>query len=75
MRLGEWDLNNLIDCYEGACAPPAQDIMIEEKIPHESYIDRGSRYNDIALLRLAKKIEYSGLNISSSFFQKKMSSS
>lgn len=62
VRLGEWNLNTDVDCYEKACAEPAQDVPIEEIITHESYADRGSRYNDIALLRLSREVEYTGEN-------------
>lgn len=61
VRLGEWDLNRHIDCDLDLCAPPAQDIIIQEKIAHENYIPQlRSQYYDIALLRLARKVEYSG---------------
>lgn len=41
------------------CAPPHLDVPVERTIPHPSY-DPGSKnqLNDIALLRLARQIEY-----------------
>lgn len=61
VRLGEWNISSVIDCFQSFCAPPAQIIPIETIIPHELYKDRGSKYNDIALLRLSQKVIYSGI--------------
>ncbi|KFB52514.1 AGAP009214-PA-like protein [Anopheles sinensis] len=52
VRLGEFDLNQAIDCFPRAeCAPIPQDIAIERTIIHEQYSVR-RKANDIALLRL-----------------------
>lgn len=60
VRLGEWDTSTNPDCqyHEDSkvadCAPPYQDIAIEELLPHPLYnrTDR-TQINDIALARLA----------------------
>lgn len=61
MRLGEHDLTTDIDC-EGTgkrrkCAPPPEDIRVEKVIPHPQY-NRRLITNDIALLRMAKAVEF-----------------
>ncbi|EDW15515.2 uncharacterized protein Dmoj_GI24876 [Drosophila mojavensis] len=63
-RLGEWDTETNPDCEVDVrgmkdCAPPHLDVPVERTIPHPSY-DPNSRnqLNDIALLRLARQIEY-----------------
>jgi hypothetical protein len=63
VRLGEWDLKQEKDC-EGLqqeilfCAPPTVDIPIEKIIPHENF-DDVKKLNDIALLRLSKRVKRS----------------
>lgn len=64
VRLGEWDTATDPDCEVDVrgmkdCAPPHLDVPVERTIPHPSY-DPGSKnqLNDIALLRLARRIEY-----------------
>ncbi|EDW42160.1 serine protease easter [Drosophila sechellia] len=60
VRLGEWDTSTNPDCqyHEDSkvadCAPPYQDIAIEELLPHPLYnrADK-TQINDIALIRLA----------------------
>lgn len=59
VRLGEYDQRTKIDCEDTEsgrklCAPPVQDMDIEQVIPHEEYDKRKSRENDIALIRLKK---------------------
>lgn len=60
VRLGEWDLNEEPDCFNGtktACAPKVQDIAVAENIVHTNYDRRSSdTRNDIALLRLKKRV-------------------
>lgn len=63
VRLGEWDTQTVVDCVtyidEEICNDSPVDIPIEVKIPHESYDPQGnSQHNDIALLRLAREVEY-----------------
>ncbi|CAH1983355.1 unnamed protein product [Acanthoscelides obtectus] len=65
VRLGEYDTDNKIDCVgppdRQTCAPPPQDIPVEEGIAHEQYDPYdASQYNDIALLRLAREVNYTG---------------
>uniref|UniRef100_A0A1B6ENS7 limulus clotting factor C n=2 Tax=Cuerna arida TaxID=1464854 RepID=A0A1B6ENS7_9HEMI len=57
VRLGEHITTTDPDCVDGVCAPPAQDIVVDEFICHEDY-DAKSYQNDICLLRLAKPIEF-----------------
>jgi Trypsin len=65
IRVGEWDLTTERDCdskYEGEniCNNGAQDIPIEERIPHPQYDpNANNQHHDIALIRLAQPIEYS----------------
>lgn len=62
VRLGDWDTTSRVDCVkfvdEELCNDPI-DIPIETKIPHENYNPLGSsQHNDIALLKLARDVEY-----------------
>ncbi len=64
VRVGEVDLKQPIDCVSGTlnadevrCAPPPQNIEIEDIIIHEGYDNKFPLYNDIGLLRLKKPIE------------------
>ncbi|KAG4079962.1 hypothetical protein HA402_006274 [Bradysia odoriphaga] len=56
VRLGEYDTTTDIDCQivgnEKICAPPVQDILIEEVFAHPLY-DRPRYSNDIAVIRLS----------------------
>lgn len=62
--MGEWDLTLEKDCQvdekqNNYCTDSPLDIAIEEKIPHESYNPQSrNQQNDIALLRLQTKIQY-----------------
>uniref|UniRef100_A0A1I8PZH1 CLIP domain-containing serine protease n=1 Tax=Stomoxys calcitrans TaxID=35570 RepID=A0A1I8PZH1_STOCA len=59
IRLGEHRKSTTRDCFtlmeQEKCAPPVEDIGIEEFILHSNY--RGV-YNDIALVRLNRKVEF-----------------
>lgn len=61
VRLGELDLRNKTDCiYEGddvECAPPPEDVEVEHVIIHDEF-SSGHLKNDIALVRLKRKIEF-----------------
>lgn len=63
VRLGEWDTSTDQDC-EGVgvdvdCSPDPIDVVIERKIPHPDYNPQAlEQYNDIALLRLDRRVEY-----------------
>ncbi|PSN45981.1 Melanization protease 1 [Blattella germanica] len=54
VRLGEHNLDTEKDCDE-FCTDPIQDYDVEKVIPHENF-DAHKLKNDIALLRLKKKV-------------------
>lgn len=58
--MGEHQISTEIDCIKtprkNICAPPVEDIDIEEIIIHEKY--QKTLYHDIALIRLKRKIEF-----------------
>uniref|UniRef100_A0A1A9W7B6 CLIP domain-containing serine protease n=1 Tax=Glossina brevipalpis TaxID=37001 RepID=A0A1A9W7B6_9MUSC len=61
VRLGEHDLSKNVDCEERGdkvfCAPPVEDFGIKNILIHPKYSLR-SRSNDIALLKLDRKVEF-----------------
>ncbi|XP_034250849.1 uncharacterized protein LOC117651154 [Thrips palmi] len=61
VRLGEQDASSEIDCSfvsgEQVCAPPPVDVVIERIIKHKNYGENRFQ-NDIALLRLARAVEF-----------------
>lgn len=70
VRLGEYDLDTEIDCNNSngrrgllpnaaTCADPPLNVDVEEIIVHPLYNNR-KKINDIALLRLARNISYTG---------------
>ncbi|KAI8425101.1 hypothetical protein MSG28_006960 [Choristoneura fumiferana] len=60
VRLGEWNTSSSIDCSDGDCAATPQDVPIEEIIAHEGYDPYDdNQHNDLALLRLARAVQYS----------------
>ncbi|XP_077300207.1 phenoloxidase-activating factor 3-like [Arctopsyche grandis] len=68
IRVGDYNIKNRIDC-EGsseyaACASPPQDIYIQTILPHPEF-DKLRLKNDIALVRLAKPIDFSQDNVQS----------
>nr|QXF31018.1 trypsin family serine protease [Frankliniella occidentalis] len=66
VRLGEHDARTEVDCSilgnTSVCAPPAVDVRVEEVISHPEYVKstrrRDGLWNDIALLRLARPVEF-----------------
>lgn len=63
VRLGEWDLNTPKDCPpKKGCNDHPLDVGIEKIIVHENYLDGNEiqKKNDIALLKLKQKVEYTG---------------
>lgn len=61
IRLGEWNITSLEDCYtEGECADSPRDVDIEEEIVHP-YFTSTTGNNDIALLRMATRVEFTGV--------------
>uniref|UniRef100_A0A1W7R8K6 CLIP domain-containing serine protease n=1 Tax=Aedes albopictus TaxID=7160 RepID=A0A1W7R8K6_AEDAL len=59
VRLGEWDLNTMLDCSETRCFAEFQDdYPVEKVIVHENYsLNDLSKANDIALIKLSKIVE------------------
>lgn len=53
MRLGEFDINEFLDCSDGCI--PAVDYNIEKVLIHQNYTQSFDG-NDIALLRLSEKV-------------------
>lgn len=65
VRLGEWDIRTDKDCIEvdgySDCNDPALNSDVEEAIPHSEYNDNDkSREHDIALVRLARTVQFTG---------------
>ncbi|XP_052131239.1 CLIP domain-containing serine protease HP8-like isoform X2 [Frankliniella occidentalis] len=59
VRLGEWDTTTDPDCQNSVCAPPVYDMDPESVIVHQDY--NNPRFaNDIALVKLAQKINFNG---------------
>jgi hypothetical protein len=62
VRIGEWDINSSPDCSEeeqSFCAPPAFNNEIVSEIVHPEYVkDSRDQAHDIALLRLARFIDF-----------------
>ena len=70
MRLGEHKFNQTKDCFTNTimnrteCADPTVDINVEQIIIHPRYSNTDSQMmNDIALIRLANKIHFTGMII------------
>lgn len=68
VRLGEYDTTQPIDCViNQGCNKEPLDILVEEAVAYETYLrmrnDQGNRYNDIGLIRLEKKVEFTGKRI------------
>ena len=67
VRLGEQTFNQTKDCMVGKednktrCADPPQNIDVEKIIVHPLYGYKDDQYvNDIALIRLKQKINFTG---------------
>jgi len=60
IRVGEHDLDTDLDCIgdgdDKICAPPPQDIDVEEVIFHQSYGKPKAFQNDIAVIKLARNV-------------------
>lgn len=63
MRLGELNLESNPDCdvspTETICADNFVDVLIEKVIPHENY-NNITLENDIALIKLKRKLNFTG---------------
>eukprot|EP00095_Tigriopus_kingsejongensis_P009515 maker-scaffold624_size122968-snap-gene-0.24 protein:Tk09515 transcript:maker-scaffold624_size122968-snap-gene-0.24-mRNA-1 annotation:"serine protease easter precursor" len=61
IRVGEYDLGKEEDCdpnsFPKICSEPVQDFNIEKIIAHENYSSPNPFQNDIALVRLDRKVE------------------
>lgn len=65
VRIGDHDYKTSVDCETSAfgvkvCAPPFQDLAIEDVLPHPQF-NLNTTGNDIALLRLARSVDLSSL--------------
>lgn len=65
MRLGEQNTTSDRDCSfvsgQEVCADPVTDVTIERIIKHKNYGENRFQ-NDIALLRLASPVKFSGMS-------------
>lgn len=65
VRLGEYNTSSEIDCITYGksggkdCNENPVRVQVEEEIPHPKY-DAATKLNDIALLRLAREVNYTG---------------
>ena len=63
VRLGEQDASKDTDCSfvagEQVCAPPVVDRPIERIVKHKNYGENRFQ-NDIALLRMASTVDFTG---------------
>lgn len=62
VRLGEYDLSKTIDCspaIDGLCKNDVINIAPERIFKHENYSKASYQY-DIALIKLAKDVEFHG---------------
>lgn len=79
VRLGEHNTETDIDCLDNGfggqeCAPAPINIPIEEQIAHEDYVPTNpNQYHDIALLRLARNVPFSGTLLIHAAFQQNIS--
>lgn len=61
VRLGEWNISSAIDCIGNSCSNPPVDVPIESTLVHWNYnMSDISQPNDIALLRLAFPVAFTG---------------
>ncbi|KAL4703444.1 hypothetical protein ACJJTC_010764 [Scirpophaga incertulas] len=59
VRLGEYDVQTEIDCSDGLCADPPQEIPVHNAIPHPGYSDSNkNKRDDIGMVRLARRARY-----------------
>lgn len=62
VRLGEWNTTSAIDCYEDDCADTPLNVQVEQIIIHGNFDSASaSQQNDIALIRLASKVQFTGI--------------
>ncbi|XP_063822709.1 phenoloxidase-activating enzyme 1-like isoform X1 [Ostrinia nubilalis] len=59
VRLGEYDTQSEVDCSDGVCADPPQEIPVAEKYPNRGYNDQNTnKKDDIGLVRLSQRARY-----------------
>lgn len=60
VRLGDWNITSRNDCYaENDCADSPDDVDVEEEVVHP-YFSLSTGNNDIALLRLTRRVQFTG---------------
>lgn len=59
--MGEWNMSSEIDCMRNICADPVLDIPVGEVIVYNLFDEESrSREYDIAIVKLATRLEYTG---------------
>ncbi|KAH8416207.1 hypothetical protein KR222_011092 [Zaprionus bogoriensis] len=62
VRLGEHQLSTELDCRTTGrrrrCTPPVEDVSVERIFKHEDFSRQAARHSDIALLKLAKSVQF-----------------
>lgn len=60
VRLGEWDTRSQVDCLQGVCSEPPQDIPVESTTVHPGYSSSSrDQKDDLALVRLSREVTFS----------------
>lgn len=63
VRLGEHNVSSVEDCQflrgKRRCAPPVEDIEVDEIYTYDVF-NASRRINDIALVKLARDVEFKG---------------
>ncbi|XP_075145131.1 serine protease 7 [Haematobia irritans] len=60
IRLGEYNINEEIDCISGDCNNKVVEVGFEQVIAHPEYdVRNNNKYHDIALIRLDQEVQYS----------------
>ncbi|XP_019880112.2 CLIP domain-containing serine protease HP8 isoform X2 [Aethina tumida] len=62
VRLGEYDVDKVIDCEDGYCAPAPQDFYIESFVVHPGY-DPKTFVNDIGIIKLLTPANFGDPNV------------
>lgn len=64
VRLGEWDTETTVDCMGDECADPLVDVKVE-RVSIFPFYNVSLLIGDIALLRLATPVNFTGIIFSS----------
>ncbi|XP_013118286.1 serine protease 7 [Stomoxys calcitrans] len=60
IRLGEYNINEEIDCIRADCNDKVVEVGFDEVLPHPQYdVRNANNYHDIALIRLDQDVQYS----------------